>query len=111
PFTPWHRVEVRNAIRLAVSHKLIDAAQAKTQLSQIDEDLKDEVLLAHQAIDWTDVLREAEMLGAAHNEIIGCRSSDLFHVAAASLLGFDVFLTFDRRQTTIAKAAGLAVKP
>ena len=111
PFTAWHRLEVRNAIRLAVFHAAIDASQARSQLKQLDTDLKDEVLLRHLVIDWTDVLREAEKLGAAHNEGIGCRSADLFHVAAARKSGCDTFLTFDERQKAMAKAAGLSVKP
>jgi predicted nucleic acid-binding protein len=110
PFTPWHRLEVRNAIRLAVFQGLIDSHLAKPQLRQLDSDLYDQTLLAHQSIDWTDVLREAERLGAAHNERLGCRSADLFHVAAASQLGRAQFLTFDRRQAVMARAAGLTVK-
>lgn len=111
PFTPWHRLEVRNAIRLAVCKKVIGPLQAKTQLKQIDTDLKEETLLVHQSIDWTDVLRRAEKLGATHNETIGCRSADLFHVAAALELGCDQLLSFDDRQTAMAKAAGLTVEP
>jgi predicted nucleic acid-binding protein len=56
------------------------------------------------------VLREAEKLGAAHNESIGCRSADLFHVAAAIEWGADHFLTYDDRQKKMAKAAGLAIR-
>jgi predicted nucleic acid-binding protein len=111
PFTPWHRLEVRNAIRLAMFHRLIDAAQAKNQLKQLDIDLKEEALLLHTAIDWTDVLREAEKLGAIHNETIGCRSADLFHVATARQAGCDTFLTFDEKQAAMATAAGMMVKP
>jgi predicted nucleic acid-binding protein len=111
PFTAWHRLEVRNAIRLAVFHAAIDASQAKSQLKQLDSDLKDEVLLSHLVIDWTDVLREAEKLGAAHNDVIGCRSADLFHVAAAKKSGCDTLLTFDEKQKAMANAAGLLVKP
>jgi predicted nucleic acid-binding protein len=111
PFTPWHRLEVRNAIRLAVFQKVIDAAQAKTQLKQLDTDLNEETLLTHTPVDWTDVLREAEKLGATHSESIGCRSADLFHVAAASEAGCDTFLTLDEKQAVMAKAAGLTVKP
>jgi predicted nucleic acid-binding protein len=110
PFTPWHRLEVRNAIRLAVFHKLIDLPQSKTQLKQMDADLHDETLLVHTPVDWVSALREAEKLGAAHAEDFGCRSGDLFHVAAAVELGFDLFLTFDDRQKKLAKAAGLSVK-
>ena len=111
PFTPWHRLEVRNALRLAVCQRVMDSLQAKTQLKQIDTDIKEEALLVHQPIDWTDVLREAEKLGAKHNETIGCRSADLFHIAAAVQLGCEQFLTFDIKQTDMAKAVGLAVKP
>ncbi len=111
PFTPWHRLEVRNAIRLAAFQKVVDAAQAKTQLRQLDTDLQDEALLMHTPIDWTDVLREAEKLGAAHTLSIGCRSADLFHVAAASEAGYDTFLTLDDKQAIMANAAALTVKP
>lgn len=111
PFTPWHRLEVRNAIRLAVWQKVIDASQGKTQLKQLDIDLKEETLFVHTPVDWTDVLREAEKLGAAYNETVGCRSADLFHVAACRQLGCSTFLTFDHKQTAMAKAAGLIVNP
>lgn len=111
PFTPWHRLEVRNALRLAVWQKVTDSVSARTQLKQLDTDLKEEVLLVHETIDWTDVLRAAEKLGAAHNETMGCRSADLFHVAAARELGCDTFLTFDEKQTAMARVAGLVVKP
>ena len=110
PFTPWHRLETRNAIRLAVFHKLIDSSQSKAQLKQMDADLHDETLLVHTPVDWVAVLREAEKLGTAHAEAFGCRSGDLFHVAAAVELGFDFFLTFDERQRKLAKTAGLSVK-
>ena len=110
PFTPWHRLEVRNAIRLSVFHKLIDLPQSKAQLKQTDEDLHDETVLVHTPVDWVAVLREAEKLGAALAGDFGCRSGDLLHVAAAVELGFDHFLTFDERQKKLAKAIGLPVK-
>ncbi|HXP60773.1 MAG TPA: hypothetical protein VN829_09790 [Dongiaceae bacterium] len=77
----------------------------------MDSDLEDQTVLVHQSLDWTDVLREAERLGAAHNERLGCRSADLFHVAAACQLGCAQFLTFDQRQAAMAEAAGLTLKP
>ena len=111
PFTPWHRLEARNAIRLAVFHKLVDSHQSKAQLKQMDVDLHDETLLVHTPVDWVAVLpNRSRKLGAAHAEDFGCRSGDLFHVAAAVELGFDLFLTFDDRQRRMAKVAGLSVK-
>ena len=102
---------MRNAIRLAVVHRAIDAHQASAQLKQIESDLKDELLLTHLNIDWTDVLRKAEKLGAAYNQKIGCRSADLFHIAAASTCGYDTLFTFDEKQAALARAAGLSVQP
>ena len=111
PFTPWHRLEVRNALRLAVWHKIITPLEAKTQLKQLDNDLKEETLAIHTPIDWTEVLREAERLGAAHNLAMGCRSADLFHIAACRELDCDTLLTFDEKQAAMAKVAGLTIKP
>ena len=111
PFTAWHRLEVRNALRLAVWQRVIDRVLAKTQLKQLDTDLKEQAVLVHEAIDWIDVLRQAENLGAAHNESIGCRSADLFHVATARQIGCETFLTFDEKQTAMSEAAGMRVKP
>lgn len=111
PFTPWHRLEVRNAIRMAVWHKLIALQEAKTQLGQLDSDLREETLLVHTPIDWTDVLREAEQLSASFSFSMGRRSADLFHIAACLELGCDTLLTFDERQSLMARAAGLNVKP
>lgn len=110
PFTPWHRLEVRNAVRLAVFHRMIDLPQSKMQLKQMDADLQDEILLMHTPMDWVAILRQAEKLGEAYAEDFGCRSSDLFHVATALDFGFELFLTFDERQKKVAKAAGLSVK-
>jgi hypothetical protein len=93
-----------------VFHKLIDLPQSKIQLKQMDVDLHDEILLVHTPIDWVAVLREAEKLGVARGEDFGCRSADLFQVAVAVELGFDLFLSFDDRQKKLAKAAGLSVK-
>lgn len=109
PFTPWHRLEVRNAIRLAVFQGLIDSRQARIQLKQLDADLREETLIVHTPVDWTTVLRRAEQFGAAHNESTGCRSSDLFHIAAAVEMGAELFLTFDVRQKKMAEAVGLKV--
>jgi predicted nucleic acid-binding protein len=79
-------------------------------LRQIEEDLADGVLV-HVPLPWTDALRKAEQLSAAHAEQIGSRSTDTLHVAAAMLVGTRRFLSFDKRQRELAKAAGLEVKP
>ena len=110
PFTPLHRHELRNAIRLAVFRQEITADRRKASFEDIESDLKDGIL-AHVAIPWTNAFRESEQLGATHTEDMGVRGIDLLHTGIAIALGAREFLTFDTRQADLAKAAGLKVKP
>ena len=48
-------------------------------------------------------------LSEKHTERIGCRGFDLLHVALALELECDTFLTADRIQGALARAAGLDV--
>ena len=110
PFTPLHRHELRNALRLAVFRREIDAERRKLAFQDIESDLED-AILAHAPIPWTDAFRDADKLGAAHTESMGVRAIDLLHAGIALALGATEFLTFDFRQAALAKAAGLKVKP
>jgi predicted nucleic acid-binding protein len=110
PFTPLHRHEVRNAIRLRVFRGEVTADQRKQALQEMESDLSDGTLI-HQPIPWTDVFREAEELGEAHTETFGTRGIDLLHVGLARVLKAVEFLSFDTRQAVLAEAAGLRVRP
>jgi hypothetical protein len=57
----------------------------------------------------TGFITESERFSAMHSETLGTRSLDILHVAAAVVMGRSVFLTFDLRQSALAKAAGLTV--
>jgi predicted nucleic acid-binding protein len=78
-------------------------------LRRSDDDLLDGIL-QHTPLVWADALREAERLGEAHLTETGARSGDLLHVASAVVLGAREFVTFDQRQTALARRAGLRVK-
>ena len=110
PFTPLHRHEVRNGIRLRVFRGEITAQQSYEAFQQIESDLAD-ATLAHISIPWTETFRQAESLAAAHTEKLGVRSIDLLHVGLALATKAAEFLTFDSRQALLAKAAGLRVRP
>jgi predicted nucleic acid-binding protein len=110
PFTPFHRHELRTGLRLRVFRREITAEQRKLAFAEVESDLADEILV-HTAIPWTDVFRHAEELSEQHTESLGVRSFDLMHVAMARTLEAKEFLTFDNRQASLAKAAGLRVKP
>jgi predicted nucleic acid-binding protein len=109
PFTPLHRHELRNALRLAVFRKEIDTARRQEAFADIESDL-DEGILTHVPIAWTNAFREAEQLGEDHTEKLGVRGMDLLHVGVSQVLGVKRFLTFDSRQADLARAAGLDVK-
>jgi predicted nucleic acid-binding protein len=104
--TPWQRYELRNAVRLSVWRENCPPTIADGALEQIDADIAGGSL-SETVIDWTDVLERAEGLSALHTTAVGVRSLDLFHVAAAISLKVKIFLTFDARQFSAAKAAGL----
>lgn len=110
PFTPFHRHELRNGIRLRVFRREIGVEQRKAAFQEIDSDLEGNVLV-HTPIPWTDTFRQAEELAAAHTETLGVRSFDVMHVGLALTIGASEFLTFDVRQASLARAAGLKVKP
>ncbi len=108
-FTWVHQLELRNALRLRVFRKEITPAQRDASLKLYLADLADGIL-EHASPEPADVMTEAERLSALHSEKIGTRSLDILHVAAALVSGSPVFLTFDKRQAALAKAAGLRVK-
>jgi len=107
-FLPLHRVELRNALRFAETQGLITAAERRGAFKQIEQDLR-EGLLLHTPVAWSDICRRADELSEKHMIKNGQRTIDLLHVAAALESGASLFLSFDHRQCGLAKAAGLQV--
>lgn len=109
-YNPLHRLEVRNGLRVRVHRGDIDKPARLAALRQIEDDLADGIFV-HVPLPWTDALRKAEQLSEDHAEEIGSRAADTLHVAAAKLAKARRFLSFDKRQCELARAAGLTVKP
>lgn len=105
-FTWLHQLEYRNALRLRVFRREITARQRDASLNMMLADLAGGVLAAASP-GLSETMTEAERLSAVHSERLGTRSLDVLHVAAAVVLGLGEFLTFDRRQATLARGAGL----
>jgi predicted nucleic acid-binding protein len=59
--------------------------------------------------DLADVHDFAETLVRRHAATLGTRTLDILHVAAALVAGVRDFVTGDRRQASLAEAAGLKV--
>lgn len=108
PWTWLHEVEFRNAIRL-------QAFRGQIKEEEVDEILHKQALGLENGVYFpvspalAEVTRHVEKLGAAHTTIIGTRTLDILHVAQAVVLKAQEFLSFDKRQASLAKAAGLTV--
>lgn len=109
-FTPLHRLEVRNALRNAVSFGDMERSDCLLAFRQIEEDLRDRILI-HTAAEWTNVFRRADELSEQYATRGGQRTIDLLHVAIALECAAGTFLSFDRRQRRLADAVGLRVRP
>jgi hypothetical protein len=87
----------------------VTALDAANAISEIDRDVE-AGNLCETGLVWPELLEAAEEIGSTHSAALGVRSLDLLHIAAAVSFGAKLFLTFDRRQQTAAKAAGLQVE-
>lgn len=110
PFTPLHRLELRNALRLAVFRSLVSEAVAHQALAEAEQDAQAGDLEA-VALDWHEALQAAERIGSKHTSRHGLRSLDLLHLGVAHSLGLKTILTFDQRQQAAARAAGFLIGP
>ena len=110
PFTALQRVELRNAIRLAVFRGHIAAPTANAAVGRIARDQENGNLL-DSTLSWPELIGEADRIGERLTAAIGIRTIGLLHIGAAFSLGLKDFLTFDRRQKACAKASGLRVGP
>jgi hypothetical protein len=110
PLTPWQALEVKNAIRLKAFRREITPAELSQSIVAFEQDVA--------TGRWTRfsdtaaaVEQKTEHLSASCSAMLGCRTLDIIHVAAALVIGVKDFITFDARQGALAKHAGLTVKP
>ncbi|MGV3661240.1 MAG: type II toxin-antitoxin system VapC family toxin [Prosthecobacter sp.] len=108
--TALHRLELRNATLLAVFRSRITQSEGDAAWGDFLADYRAGGFVRH-SVDWRHAFRDAFKLGSAHSVALGSRSLDILHVAAARQIGAKVFLTFDKRQRSLALAAGLQAFP
>ncbi len=104
------RFETENALRLASFRGRLTTAELKQALADIESDLQLGILVA-VTLDSDSHWIEARRISAAHTCGTGSRAYDITHLAAASLLKVDVFLSFDARQRALATLLGIPVAP
>ena len=106
PLTRHGQLEIVNGICLASFRRAISRAAMADALVSFDEDCTEGRYVLVDTL-WRATLQRAADLGRAHTPTLGCRALDVLHVAAAVELGLRSFVTFDRRQSKLATAAGL----
>ena len=110
PVTPLVALEFRNALRLAVFRQIITEAQRAAAWTSFGQDLA-RGALELTAADAAAVYAEAESLCDQFTGATGVRTLDLLHVAFGRVLGRTEFLSFDKRQRSLATLAGFTVLP
>jgi hypothetical protein len=111
PFTAFHRLELRNALSLAVFQKRLTSVEVQSAWQEIENDIAAGLLVVRGGL-WHHIFGEAETIAANHTSAIGCRTLDVLHVAAARLIGTTEFCTFDIRQADLVRKVGMtAVAP
>jgi len=108
--TQWQELEVKNAIRLKAFRAEITAAEMNQSIAAFEQDIATG-RWQRPAYTAATVEQKADELSAGHSAVLGCRTLDIIHVAAALVLGTTEFVTFDGRQGALAKQVGLTVKP
>ena len=110
PFSIFHRLELRNALSLAIFQKHLTNADVVAIWTTIEGDISAGSLRTGGGL-WHRVFSEAEALSTTFSPTIGCRTLDVIHVAAAKLFGSTDFCTFDPRQSSLASQIGLGIIP
>jgi predicted nucleic acid-binding protein len=105
--TPLHVAEWTHAIELHVFRKAITRNEADRALERFHEHREQH--LWREAALPDHVFAVCAQLAKRHAARTGVRTLDTLHVASALELSAERFWTFDVRQSTLAKAAGLRI--
>lgn len=108
----WVLIDLRNSFRSNVGWFLRDRKQgfapaaAEKALGDLASDI-DAGFWGMAVVDWPQVWALAERLSRRHTTNGLHRGMDLLHVATASYLKVETFLTFDENQAELARKAGM----
>lgn len=106
-FTEFGELELENAFGLRVFRKEITVAESKSAHNAFAKDAEAGVF---QLRPVTEAIYErARRLSRNRTAQLGARTGDILHVAAALVLGSELFLTFDKQQEKLAIVEGCKV--
>jgi predicted nucleic acid-binding protein len=108
PLNHFLWLEIRNAIRRKVPTGKAAKAQVKQMLNGLERSIA-EGAMEFREIQFRRVFDRAEGLSERFTERLNTRSFDVLHVAIAIETECQSFLTFDKGQAKLARAAGLKI--
>ena len=108
-FTALHALEIRNAFELGVFRGLFTPVEVRLAAKNLADDVR-LARLVETSVNWSAAFRLAARFSEQHSAMMGTRSLDILHVAAAKLLRASEFVSFDGRQRKLAAAVGLSVE-
>jgi predicted nucleic acid-binding protein len=108
--TPLVLLELRNAFNRAIQRHRITIEQRDALWQDVETDIASGFLVP-TPMATAELHEKARQLSDRHTPVLGTRSLDLLHVAAALELKALIFFSFDERQRQAAAREGLKVKP
>ena len=107
PLPVWEmqEAELTNALHLKVFWKELSAAEADVQIGHFRDRMKRGVYFFPE-LDRVELMRAFHRL-SRETLITGCRTMDILHVACALQIPSCEFLSFDSRQSALARLAGV----
>jgi predicted nucleic acid-binding protein len=103
-------LELVNGLGRGLAAKTINQTQHSSILRQVERDEADGFLV-RSAVQELDLYARARQLSRKLTPELSARSLDILHVAAAQTLRTTKFISFDRKQRTLAERVGLHVLP
>ena len=98
-------LEVTNAVELGVFRGSLRRSEADQIQAAFQQDVQDGIFQVFD-LDTTAFLQTRKLI-LQHSSMVGCRTADILHVAAALECGADMFFSFDLRQKELARRVRL----
>lgn len=108
PFHALHELEILTGMRQKVFRKESEVSSVEMSIQAIQDDLERGILY-RPTLDWSKVFHHAHQLSAKLGLHFQARSLDLLQIACALELKASSFITSDKRQSQLARKAGLEV--
>jgi predicted nucleic acid-binding protein len=97
--------EFVNALSLRLFRRELSMSQVREVLDLFRQDLESGALRSSRIP--STAFQRARDIAHQHTPMLGTRSLDILHIAAATAVGATQFITFDKRQAKLASVLGL----